>query len=130
MKFGVITQPLISSWKESLAIVGHAVCVHPQCRLCFLSLAGNIKEGRSKHELSCNVQFKKYRSKTDSLAKVCIRCRHGESPQELLRLEQPRRFHPLHSLWRKVQAVSLDPDPQREVPQQSVQQHQHQPEQR
>ena len=36
----MITQPLISSWKESLAIVGHAVCIHPQCRLCFLSLAG------------------------------------------------------------------------------------------
>ena len=40
VKFGMITQPLISSWKESLAIVGHAVCIHPQCRLCFLSLAG------------------------------------------------------------------------------------------
>ena len=59
MKFGIITQPLISSWKESLAIVGHAVCVHPQCRLCFLSLAGN--EGRDK----CIVNLKKYRSQRD-----------------------------------------------------------------
>ena len=42
VKHGMITKPLISSWKESLAIVGHAVCVHHQCRLCFLSLAGEI----------------------------------------------------------------------------------------
>ena len=43
VKNGMITQPLLSSWRESLAIVGHAVCVHPQCRLCFLSIQGEMK---------------------------------------------------------------------------------------
>ena len=51
VKYGMVTQPLISSWKESLSIVGHAVCVHHQCRLCFLSLAGKHKYDEIKYDI-------------------------------------------------------------------------------
>ena len=69
---GTVTSSLVDSWKHSLSMVGHAVCVHYQCQLCFLSLSGMVSHHRTCQGvtrpadylpcLHCGARFKQFKS--------------------------------------------------------------------
>jgi len=69
---GKVTSTLVEGWKHSLTAIGHAVCVHYQCRLCFLSLSGIVSHHRNCRGwtspndyipcMHCGARFKQFKS--------------------------------------------------------------------